>query len=55
MIYFEKETKKQLVERFYKHTADKGYLIIGLSENLDNLKADYSFIKPSVFRKELMK
>ena len=55
MIYFEKETKKKLVERFYKHTADNGYLIIGLSENLDNLKADYNFIRPSIFRKELMK
>ena len=55
MIYFEKETKKRLIEKFYKHTIDKGYLIIGLSENLDNLKADYRFVKPSIFRKELIK
>ena len=54
MIYFEKDTKTNLVERFYNHTVDSGYLLIGLSENLDNAKTKYNFVKPSIFRKGLI-
>lgn len=53
MIYFEKETKSKLIEKFYNHTDQNGYLITGLSENIGSTKAKYSFIKPSIFRKEL--
>lgn len=54
MIYFERDTKTQLVDRFYNHTIENGYLLIGLSENIDNSKTRYKFVKPSIFRKELI-
>ena len=54
MIYFENHNKSHLVERFFNHTEQHGYLIIGLSESLDNCKYKYKFIKPSIFRKELI-
>lgn len=53
MIYFEKHTKDKLIHKFYNHTESGGHLIIGLSENVDNAKSLYSFIKPSIFRKEM--
>lgn len=54
MIYFERDTKTQLVNRFYNHTIENGYLLIGLSENIENSKTKYKFVKPSIFRKEMI-
>lgn len=54
MIYFEKETKLKLVERFFNHTVNNGYLIIGLSETIDYSLSKYKFVKPSIFRKEMI-
>lgn len=53
MIYFEKETKESLIKRFYNHTENGGYLIIGLSESFDKNITDYKFLRPSIFRKEM--
>lgn len=53
MIYFEKSTKDTLVQKLYNHTESSGYLLIGLSENVDYSKTSYHFIKPSIFRKEM--
>ena len=53
MIYFEKKTKDELIKKFYNHTENSGYLIIGLSESIDRNETGYKFIRPSVFRKEM--
>jgi chemotaxis protein methyltransferase CheR len=54
MIYFEKPTKEALIKRFYNQTEDGGYLIIGLSESFDKNIIKYRFIRPSIFRKEMI-
>lgn len=54
MIYFEKKTKDALINRFYNHTEDGGYLIIGLAETVDRNETSYRFIRPSIFRKEMI-
>ncbi len=54
MIYFEKNTKDALIKRFFNHTENGGYLIIGLSESIDKNESGYKFIKPSIFRKEMI-
>lgn len=54
MIYFEKETKDELVKKFYNHTEQGGYLIIGLSESIDKNITQYRFLRPSIFRKEMI-
>lgn len=54
MIYFEKDTKIKLINRFYNHTVQGGYLIIGLSETIDKTTAKYNFVKPSIYRKEMI-
>ena len=51
MIYFNEQTKRELVEKFYEATADGGYLFVGQSETLDKTKIQYKSIIPSVYKK----
>lgn len=53
MIYFDQETKNQLVQRYFQHTADGGYLFIGHSESLGRDSMGYRYVLPSVYRREL--
>ncbi len=52
MIYFDVETKKTLIQRFYKATSKGGYLFIGHAENISGYQAGYKGIKSSIFTKE---
>ncbi len=52
MIYFDSETRRQLLQRFYESTEFGGYLIIGHSESIDRKETGYRYIMPSVYRKE---
>jgi chemotaxis protein methyltransferase CheR len=51
MIYFDNETKIELVNRFYDCTAPGGYLIIGHSETLNRSETNYQYVMPAVYRK----
>jgi len=53
MIYFDKETQGQLVNRFASCLEPGGYLLIGHSESLTGLKHPYSYVKPAVYRRPL--
>lgn len=50
MIYFDTETRMQLVERFYNILEPGGYLFIGHSETLGR-KSLYRYIKPALYQK----
>lgn len=50
MIYFEQETKNDLVERFYDVTKDGGYLFVGHAENVSK-STRYTYVKPAVYRR----
>lgn len=52
MIYFDAETKRQLINRMYDCTAAGGYLIIGHSESLNRQDTRYKYIRPAIYRKE---
>ena len=52
MIYFDADTKRNLVNRFYDHTESGGYLFIGHSEALNRHESKYAFIAPAIYRKE---
>lgn len=52
MIYFDNETKKKLVDKFYEHTEPGGYLFIGHSESLNYDETKYKYIMPAIYRKE---
>ncbi len=52
MIYFDRDTKHALVERFYDATKPGGFLFIGHSESLERGSTRYSYVKPAIFRKQ---
>lgn len=51
MIYFDDETRTKLIKRFYDASEKGAYLFIGHSETLNNIKTDYEYIMPAVYRK----
>lgn len=51
MIYFEEETKRQLLDRIYQHMADGGYLFIGTTESIDKTATKFQYVQPSIYRK----
>jgi len=52
MIYFDNETRRELVSKFYDLTEYGGYLFIGHSESLSRDETKYKYIMPAVYRKE---
>jgi chemotaxis protein methyltransferase CheR len=51
MIYFNKETQAAVVEKFYRSLRPGGYLFLGHSESLCNLRHHFTYVKPTVYRK----
>lgn len=51
MIYFDMQTKNDLIERFYDVTKTGGYLFIGHAENISR-ESRYSYVKPAIYRRE---
>ena len=51
MIYFDRETRNTLVEKYHKHTMPGGYLFIGHSETLGRDDTPYQYVMPAVYRK----
>lgn len=49
MIYFDSATQEALVNKFYEALAPGGYLFIGHSESLSNLKTPFRFVKPTIY------
>lgn len=51
MIYFDNDTKTELVNQFYELTKSGGYLFVGHAESLNRDTTQYQFVKPAVYRK----
>jgi len=51
MIYFDFETKHEIMKKFYNILDDGGYLFIGHSESLDRKIIPFEYIQPSIYRK----
>lgn len=52
MIYFDMNTKNELIHKFYNSMEHGGYLFIGHSESLGGQSTGFKYIMPSVYRKE---
>ncbi len=52
MIYFDNNTKNELVNKLYDLTEYGGYLFIGHSESLNRNDTRYKYVIPAVYRKE---
>ena len=51
MIYFDAQTKIDLVNRFYDVLAPGGYLFIGHAESIPRDATGYKYIKPAIYQK----
>ncbi len=51
MIYFNQETKSEMVNRFSKYTLPEGYLVIGHSESLGRDVSGYRYVRPTVYKR----
>lgn len=52
MIYFDHETKTELVNKFYDYMEYGGYLFIGHAESINRGTSRFSYIQPAIYRKE---
>lgn len=52
MIYFDKETRERLVNKFHALLPNGGYLFVGHSESLTGIKHRLKFVRPAVYRRE---
>ena len=52
MIYFQNDTKNQLIQRIYDGMEPGGYLFIGTTESLDRRKIPFQYVQPSIYRKQ---
>jgi chemotaxis protein methyltransferase CheR len=51
MIYFENDVREIVVKKFWKLLAPGGWLFIGQSENLLNMREYFRFLEPAVYQK----
>lgn len=51
MIYFDKHTQQELIDRFWRHIRPGGYLFVGHAESLAGLTHTFRYIKPAVYMK----
>ncbi|MDP4151891.1 MAG: protein-glutamate O-methyltransferase CheR [Bacillota bacterium] len=52
MIYFNEETKRDLINKFYNSLYPGGYLFIGHSECLNRGNFKFKYVMPSIYRKD---
>ena len=51
MIYFDRETKDELIQKVYDVMEPGGYLFVGQTETIDRGRVPFTLIQPSIFRK----
>ena len=51
MIYFDRPTRRRLLQKLYHHTAPGGYLYIGHAESLNGIHDGYDSVQPAVYRR----
>jgi len=51
MIYFDQDTKRQVVKRLLSRLRPGGYFLVGHSETLNGVNEDVRLVQPAVYRK----
>lgn len=54
-IYFNHDTRVNLMRKFYQTLEPGGYLFIGHSETLNGINTDFKIIEPTVYQKPLLR
>jgi len=53
MIYFDKKTQNELINRFHGILKAGGILIVGHSESLAGIEHDFKYVRPTIYMKKL--
>jgi chemotaxis protein methyltransferase CheR len=53
MIYFDRPTQEQLVAKLSRHLVPGGYLLVGHSESLTNIRHPLTLVAPAIYRRTL--
>ena len=53
MIYFDRPTQEELVQKLSRQLVPGGYLLVGHAESLTNIRHDLQVVKPAVYRRPL--
>jgi chemotaxis protein methyltransferase CheR len=51
MIYFDRPTQEELVERLTRHLVPGGYLLVGHAESLTGIRHQLELVRPAVYRR----
>lgn len=51
MIYFDRKTQQNLINRFWDYLEPGGYLFVGHSEGLSSISHKFEYVKPAIYRK----
>ena len=51
MIYFDEETKRQLLRKIYDFLEPEGYLFVGTTESIDRKATNFKYVEPSIYQK----
>ena len=51
MIYFDRSTQQNLINRFWDILAPGGYLFVGHSEGLSAISHQFHYVQPAIYRK----
>lgn len=51
MIYFDRDSQKELIERFWRVLKPGGFLVVGHCESLTGMMHEYAFVQPTIYRK----
>lgn len=51
MIYFDEQTKREVVQKVYDTLEPGGYFFIGTTETIDRSATPFQIVQPSIFRK----
>ena len=51
MIYFDNDTRIDLLNRLYEVLEPGGYLFIGMTENINKNRTGFEYVRPAVYRR----
>ena len=52
MIYFDNQTRQDIVQKYHDSLNPGGYLIIGHSESLSGIQHSFDYVQPTIYRRK---
>jgi chemotaxis protein methyltransferase CheR len=52
MIYFDRPTQQQLLQKIAEHSTPGAYLFVGPSESLIGIRGAFRYLSPGIYQKD---